>query len=193
MKKLDIRNYFYHGIVDWLNYNKQNSRDGFCLDKLDSILKCRYIYRPCDFKKNGITHGDWANLYTYYYTFVACHPESIYAARFKKDIEEDNGYKVATEYSKFGILLTPRLLDELTIDDDAFCDKEIPITENISIDQYGVGIYINPIRINEGVYQIIRNLIKKYNYDFNIINMFDGAVVKSFEEERTKTRELIRL
>ena len=193
MQNLDIKNYFYHGIVDWLNYNKESSKDTFCLDKLDNILKCRYIYRPCDFKKNGVTHNDWANPYTYYYTFVACHPESIYASRFKKEIEEDNGYMVATEYSKFGILLTPRLLDELRIDDNAFCDKEILIADNISIDKYGVGIYINPIKMSEDSYQIISSLIKKYNYGFNIIDLFDGAIVESLEEEKAKIKKLIKL
>ena len=85
MKNLDIKNYLYHGIVDWKNYNNGKSRYNFCLDKFESILQCRYIYRPCNFKKYGITHCDCANLYTYYFTFVACHPSSIYASRFKKN------------------------------------------------------------------------------------------------------------
>ena len=37
------------------------------------------------------------------------------------------GYVVATDYAKFGILLEPKLLDELAISDDTFCDKEIVI------------------------------------------------------------------
>lgn len=193
MRNFDVKNYFYHGIVDWLNYGEERSRDDLCLDKLDSILKFRYIYRPCDFKKNGIIHNDTANIYTCHFTFVACHPESIYASRFRKDIKEDNGYMVATEYSKFGILLDPKLLEELSIYHKTFCDKEIVIIDNISIDKYGVAIYINPIKVSENSFQRIRNFIKKYNYDFNIINLFDGTIVESIDEEKEKIKKLIKL
>lgn len=190
MENLNIKDYLYHGMIDWLNYDNRKSRESFCLDKLDSILRHRYIYRPCDFKKYGITHNDTANPYTHYFTFVACHPESIYATRFKKNINEDNGYTVATAYSKFGILLSPKLLDELTISDDTFCDKEIVIEDNISIDQYGVGIYINPIEIQEKSFQTIKNLIERYGYEFDIFSLFDSAVVSSLNEEREKIKKL---
>lgn len=190
MKNLDIKNYLYHGIVDWVNYNNDKLRYDFCLDKLESILQCRYIYRPCDFKRNGITHDDCANLYTYYFTFAACHSDSIYAARFKKEIKDDNGYAVATDYAKFGILLDPKLLDELTISDDSFCDKEIVIEDNISIDKYGIAIYINPLYINEGMCQTIAKHLKKYNYNFNIISIIDGSIVKSIDEEQITVKTL---
>lgn len=190
MKNINIKNCLYHGIVDWENYNNDKFRQNFCLDKLESILQHRYIYRPCDFEKNSIAHNDCANLYTYYLTFVACHPESIYASRFKKKIEDDNGYTVATEYAKFGILIDPKLLDELPISDDTFCDKEIVIEDNISIDKYGVAIYINPLYINEEMCQTISKLLKKYNYTFNIINIPDGTIVKSITEEQTTGKTL---
>lgn len=190
MKNLDIKNYLYHGIVDWKNYNNGKLRQNFCLNKLESILQCRHIYRPCDFKKYGITHNDRANPYTYYFTFVACHPDSIYSPRFKKDIKDDNGYIVATDYAKFGILLDPKLLDELIINNDTFCDKEIVIQDNISIDKYGVAIYINPLYVNEEICQIITNLLKKYNYIFNIINIFDGSIIKSIDDKQTNIKTL---
>lgn len=190
MKNLDIKNYLYHGIVDWLNYNNDKLRYDFCLDKLESVLYCRYIYRPCDFKKKDITHNDCANPYTYYFTFAACHSDSIYASKFKKEIKDDNGYAVATDYAKFGILLDPKLLDELAISDDIFCDKEIVIEDNISIDKYGVAIYINPLYINEEMCQMIEKLIKKYNYPFNIINIIDGSIVKSIDEEQITVKTL---
>ena len=193
MQNLDMKNYLYHGIVDWLNYNNSKSRDSFCLDKLNSILKHRYIYRPCDFKKYGISHNDCANPYTYYFTFVGCHPDSLYADRFKKNIKDDNGYIVATRYSKFGVLLSERLLSELTINEDTFCDKEVLIEDNISIDEYGIGIYINPITIDENSYQTIGHLIKKYNYIFGIIDLFDGTIVQSLEEEKQKCKKIIKL
>ena len=190
MKNLDIKNYLYHGIVYWKNYSNGKFRQDFCLDKLESILQCRYIYRPCDFKKNGITHNDCANLYTYYYTFAACHSDSIYARKFKKEIQDDNGYDVATDYAKFGILLDPKLLDELTISDDAFCDKEIIIEDNISIDKYGIAIYINPLYISVEMLQMIDNILKKYNYTFNIINIFDGSIIKIIDREQKTIRTL---
>ena len=190
MKNLDVKTYLYHGIVDWENYNNGKLRQDFCLNKLEGILQFRYIDRPCDLKRYGITHNDCANHYTYYFTFAACHSDSIYASRFKKDIKDDNGYTVATDCAKFGILLEPKLLDELTISDDAFCDKEIVIEDNISIDKYGVAIYINPLYINEEVCQIIAKLLKKYNYTFNIINILDGSIVKSTYDEHTTVKTL---
>lgn len=190
MKNLDIKNYLYHGIVDWENYNNDKCRLDFCLDKLESILHSRYIYRPCDFQKYGITHNDCANLYTYYFTFAACHSDSIYASRFKKDIKDDNGYAVATDYAKFGILLDPKLLDELVVSDDAFCDKEIVIEDNISIDKYGVAIYINPLYINMEVCQMIAKLLQKYKYTFNIINILDGSVIKSIDKKQILVKTL---
>ncbi len=190
MKNLDVKYYLYHGIVDWQNYNNGKFRQNFCLAKLESVLKCRYIYRPCDFKKYGITHNDCANPYTYYFTFVACNSDSIYASRFKKNIKDDNGYDVATYYAKFGILLAPKLLAELVISDDTFCDREIVIEDNISIDEYGVAIYINPLYINAEVCAIIAELLKKYNYTFNIINILDGSVIKSINEEQIVPKTL---
>lgn len=190
MKNLDIKNYLYHGIVDWENYNTGKFRQDFCLKKLESILQCKYIYRPCDFKKYGITHNDCANPYTYYFTFAACHSDSIYASRFKKNIKDDNGYAVATDYAKFGILLEPKLLNELTISDDAFCDKEIVIEDNISIDKYGVAIYINPLYIDAEMCQIIVKLLKKYNYTFNIINILDSSTIKSTDGEQITVKTL---
>lgn len=190
MKKIDVKFYLYHGIVDWQNYNNGKFRQNFCLAKFESILKCRYIYRPCDFKKYGITHGDCANPYTYYFTFVACHSDSIYASRFKKEIKDDNGYDVATNYAKFGFMLTPKLLDELAICNNTFCDKEIVIEDNISIDEYGVAIYINPLYINDNACAIIAGLLKKYNYSFNIINILDGSVIKSVNEEQIVSKTL---
>ena len=190
VKNLDIKNYLYHGIVDWENYNNGNWRQDFCLDKLESILQCRYICRPCDFKKHSITHNDCANLYTYYFTFAACHSDSIYASRFKKDIKDDNGYVVATDYAKFGILLEPKLLDELAISDDTFCDKEIVIEDNISIDKYGVAVYINPLYINVEMCQMIAKLLKKYNYTFNIINILDGNIIKPIDGEQITVKTL---
>lgn len=190
MKNLDIKNYLYHGIVDWENYNNGKMRYNFCLAKLESILRYRYIYRPCDFKKHGINHDDCANLYTYYFTFAACHSDSIYSQRFKKEIQDDNGYVVATNYAKFGILLDPKLLDELIIKADTFCDKEIIIEDNISIDKYGVAIYINPLYINEEMLQMIANLLKKYNYTFNIVSIIDGSIVKSIDDKRIMVKKL---
>lgn len=187
-------NYFvitkYNGIVDWENYNNGKFRQDFCLDKLESILQCRYIYRPCDFKKYGITHNDCANPYTYYFTFAVCHFDSIYASRFTKEIKDDNGYAVATDYAKFGILFEPKLLDELTINADTFCDKEIVIEDNLSIDKYGVAIYINPLYINEEICKMIAKLLKKYNYTFNIINILDGSIIKSIDKEQTNVKAL---
>lgn len=190
VKKLDIKKYLYHGIVDWENYNNGKWRQDFCLDKLESILQYRYIYRPCDFKKYSITHNDCANPYTYYFTFAACHSDSIYASRFKKDIKDDDGYAVATDYAKFGILLEPKLLDELTISDDTFCDKEIVIEDNISIDKYGVAIYINPLYIDVEMCQMIARLLKKYNYTFDIINILDGSAIKSTDREQIIVKRL---
>lgn len=175
------------------NYDNGKARENFCLNKMESILKSRFIYRPCDFKINGISHDDCASLYTHYYTFVACHPESIYAARFKKDIKEDDGFTVATKYSKFGILLDSRLLDELTIDEDTFCDKEVLIADNISIDEYGTGIYINPMTISDESYQALRSLIRKYGYSIDVIDVFDGAVVQALDEEQEKVKRLMML
>ena len=108
----------------------------------------------------------------------------------KKNIKDDNGYDVATYYAKFGILLAPKLLDELTISDDTFCDKEIVIEDNISIDEYGVAIYINPLYINAEVCAIIAELLKKYNYTFNIISVLDGSVIKSINEEQIVPKTL---
>lgn len=190
MEKLDIKNCLYHGIVDWLNYDKNISREDLCLNKLDSILENRFIIRPCDFKKFGIKHNDTANPYTYYFTFLACSSESVYASRFKKDIKDDNGYMVATSYSKFGILFDPRLLDELTISDISFCDKEIVIEDNISIDQYGIGIYINPLDMSENCLQIIKELIKKHKYNFDVVSVFDGTIIESFTEKKDRAKGL---
>ncbi len=190
MHNLDMKNYLYHGIVDWLYCNSHKSRDSFCLEKFDSILKHGFIYRPCDFKNNNISHTDFANMYTYYFTFVGCHPDSIYAKKFTKNIKDDNGYTVATKYSKFGFLLNPKLLKELTIAEEAFCDKEILISDNISIRKYGIGIYINPIELNEYSYQVITKLIKKYNYDFDIINQYDGTIINSLQKEKEKCKKL---
>ncbi|MCM1052527.1 MAG: hypothetical protein NC483_00930 [Ruminococcus sp.] len=43
MKKIDLRSYLYHGIVDWLNYDNGNTKESFCLNKLESILQSRFI------------------------------------------------------------------------------------------------------------------------------------------------------
>lgn len=190
MEILDIKNCLYHGIVDWLNHDKNISRESLCLDKLDSILETRFIIRPCDFKKFGIKHNDTANVYTHYFTFLACSSESTYASRFKKDIQDDNGYMVATSYSNFGILFDPRLLGELTISDTSFCDREIVLEDNISIDKYGIGIYINPLNVGEDCFQIIRTLIKKRNYAFNIVSIFDGVPIESLTEEKDRVKRL---
>lgn len=188
MENLNIKDYLYHGIIDWVNYDNGKSRENLCLDKLESVLKCRYIYRPCDFKKYGITHRNTANLYTHFFTFVSCHPESIYASRFKKDIKEDNGYMVSTEYSSLGILLNPKLLSELKISDFTFCDKEIVIEENISLDEYAIGIYINPTKINDTTFDTIKRLIQNYGYEFNIYNIFDGSIIWQFNDEKEKVK-----
>lgn len=87
-------------------------------------------------------------------------------------------------------MLAPKLLNELTISDDTFCDKEIVIEDNISIDEYGVAIYINPLYINAEVCTIIAELLKKYNYTFNIINILDGSVIKSINEEQIVPKTL---
>ncbi len=190
MKNLYIKNYLYHGIIDWLNYDRNYSRVDLCLSKLDSILNHGFIYRPCNFQKLGISHNDTANPYTSYFTFLACSPESIYASRFKKDIKEDNGFLVATSYSNFGILLDPRLLDELSLFDTPYCDSEIVIEDDISVSDYGVAIYVNPLSISENCFQIIKYLIKKYNYEYTIVSVFDGAVIASLTEERHRIKEL---
>ncbi len=190
MKKIDLRNFLYHGIVDWLNYDNGCIRDDLCLDKLDSILKHRFIYRPCDFKIYGIKHNDLSNPYTYYFTFLACHPESGFAKRFKKDIKDDNGFMVATSYSNLGLLFSPELLDELKICSEAFCDKEIVFEDNISLDKYGVGIYVNPLNINNASYQVIRDLIVKYDYKFNIFSIYDGLEIQALDEEKIRVRKL---
>ena len=190
MKNIDIKDYLYHGIIDWLNYDNGKARENLCLEKLESILKSRYIYRPLEFKKNGITHTNTANHYTHFFTFVACHPKSVFAEKFKKNLDEDNGYTVATAYSKYGLLLSPKLLDELTISDVVFCDKEIVLEDNISLDKYGVGIYINPMEIQDESFGIIKQLIEKYGYDYDIISIFDSAIVESLEEEREKINKL---
>ena len=190
MEKLDITNYLYHGIVDWENYNNGKIRDDFCLDKLESILKSRYIYRPCEFKKHGINHDDYANLYTFYFTFVACHYNSIYASKYKKDIKDDNGYLVATDYAKFGILFDIKLLNDLTICEYTFCDKEIVLEDDIPLDKYGVAIYINPIYVEEEIIKKISILLKKYDYNFNIVNVLDGSVIKLFNDEKIYSKTL---
>lgn len=188
MEKLNLKNCLYHGIVDWNNYTCKFSNDDFCLSKLSSILKTRYILRPCDFRKNGITHGDVANVYTHYFTFVACHPDSEYAVRFKKDIEEDNGYMVATEYANFGILLSPKIINELPIWNEPFCDKEIPVDANISLDQFGLGIYINSSYYTTKLYEQIKTLLNKYNYDFDVIrlNNKDKNIISKAKEKVLK-------
>lgn len=188
---VDIKNCLYHGIVDWLNYDKNISRENLCLDKLDSILEKRFIVRPCDFKTFDIKHNDIANPYTYYFTFLACSPESIYADRFKKDIKDDNGYMVATSYSRFGILFDPRLLDDLIISGVSFCNQEIVIEDNISIDKYGLGIYVNPLEISDNCLRIIKELIKKHEYNFDIVSVFDGTTIGSLSEEKDRTRRLL--
>ncbi len=190
MRNIDLKNYLFHGIVDWLYYNENTSRDSFCLEKLDSILKCRFIYRPCEFKKYGITHNDQANHYTYYFTFVACHPDSIYSVKYKKEISYDNGYTVATNYSKFGILFDPKLLDELTIIDDAFTDKEIMFDDDISLDAYAVGIYINPTVISKYLYEEIVNLVKKYIYNFVIVSILDGSIIETINPNQSIAKNI---
>lgn len=178
MEKIDLKNYLFHGIVDWVTYDTEIATTHVCMDKLESILRSRYLYRPYDFKKNGITHNDVANPYTYFFTFVACHPDSVYATRFKKDQREDNGYAVATDYSSFGLLLDPKLLEELPVCEDvSFCDKEILIEGNISLDKYGLGIYINPNLVSKELLEIIIELLKKYQYTFPIINILDGSII----------------
>lgn len=177
MQSIDIKNYLYHGIVDWLNYDNDSIRDNFCLEKLEGILKARHIYRPCDFKKNGITHDDYANVYTYYLTFVACHPDSLYAKVFKKDNKEDNGYLVATSYSKFGIVISPKILEELTIFEDTFCDCEIVIDGNISLDDYGSALYVDSSSIKEDTIDKLNNLLVKYGYEWDIVDIFDGRII----------------
>lgn len=190
MKQLDMNNYLYHGIIDWVNYDKDYFQEDLCLDKLESILRHRFIYRPCDFQKLGISHNDTANPYTYYFTFLACSPKSIYASRFKKDIKDDNGYMVATLYSRFGILLNPKLLEELTISDVSFCDNEIVLEDNISLDKYGIAIYINPLSISDNCFEAIKRLIKKYNYEFDIVSVFDGTIIELFNEEKNGVKRL---
>ena len=108
----------------------------------------------------------------------------------KKTIKDDNGYVVSTNYAKFGILLYPKILDELTISDVTFCDKEIVIEDNISLDKYGVAIYINPLYINEEMCQMIAKLLKKHSYTFNIINILDGNIIKSIDEEQMTIKTL---
>lgn len=192
MKKFNLKEYLYHGIVDWNNYNRDTFRLKFCLAKLESILRCRYICRPCDFNKFKILHRDCANLYTFYFTFAACHPESIYASRFRKEIKDDNGYVVATEYAKLGILLDSELLHELSINNDSFCDKEILIEDNISIDKYGLAIYINPIYINAEMYFHIMDLLKKYNYNFKIVNIIDGSIIDDMGKKIDEAKKLVK-
>ena len=157
-EKLEIKNYLYHGIIDWLNYDKDNKRNSFCLEKLESILKTRYLCRPCDFKKFGIKHNDTANPYTYFFTFLSCLPDSQFALTFKKDISQDNGYLVSTSYASFGIIFDASLLNNLKISDIAFCDKEIVIEDNIPLDEYAVGIYINPSKVDKATILAIRNI-----------------------------------
>lgn len=188
MEYLNIKDYLYHGIVDWKFYDKNIFREKLCLDKLNSILEKRFLIRPCDFKLFGITHNDTANPYTFYFTFLACSSESIYASRFKKEIKDDNGYTVATSYSRFGILFKPELLNELTVSDISFCDREIVIEDNISIDKYGIGIYINLFGITEECFQTIKSLIKKYNYGFRIVSVFDGIGIESLSKERERAK-----
>lgn len=50
MEQLDLKNYLYHGIIDWLNYDKNFENEEMCLYKLESILKTRHIYMPIEFK-----------------------------------------------------------------------------------------------------------------------------------------------
>lgn len=190
MGNLVMKDYLYHGIVDWVFYDQNVSREKKCLDKLNSILEKRFIIRPCDFSSFGITHNDTANPYTFYFTFLACSSESVYASRFKKEIQDDNGYAVATSYSKFGLLFKPDLLDELTVSDFSFCDREIVIEDNISVDKYGVGIYINPFGVSEECFQVIKELIKKHHYGFPIVSVFDGVEIESLSEEQDRAKRM---
>lgn len=190
MGNIDIRNCLYHGIVDWENYDSKVFRESVCLDKLENILEKRFIVRPCDFRKFGISHRDTANPYTYYLTFLACSPESIYASRFKKDIQDDNGYLVATSYSNFGVLFDPRLLDELPISESSFCDREIVVEDNISLDTYGVGIYVNPFGVTEAGFENIKTMLKGNDYDFSVVSVYDGAVITSLDEEKERVQRL---
>lgn len=190
MFNLDIKNYLYHGIVDWLNYDKNFFDENLCLEKLNSILEKRFIIMPRDFEKFGVKHNDTANPYTYHFTFLACSPKSVYASRLKKEMGEDNGYMVATVYSKFGILLNPTLLNELIISDISFCGNEILIEDNISLDKYGIGIYINALSVSESCFQIINESIKNNGYNFSIVSVFDGKIIESIIEEKNRVKRL---
>ncbi|MCM1052528.1 MAG: hypothetical protein NC483_00935 [Ruminococcus sp.] len=97
---------------------------------------------------------------------------------------------MATSYASFGLLFNSILLDELKISEESFCDKEIVLEDNVSLDEYGVGIYINPLGENENSYQVIRALIERYNYDFDIYSTFDGMAIQSLEEEKARVRSL---
>ena len=121
---------------------------------------------------------------------MACSPESIYASRFKKDIPDDNGYLVATSYSNFGVLFDPRLLDELPISKSSFCDREIVVEDNISLDAYGVGIYVNPFGVTEAGFETIKTMLKGNDYDFDVVSVYDGAVIASLDEEKERVQRL---
>ena len=193
MEKIDLKTHLYHGIVDWRFYAMKLDRREFCLDKLESILKSRYISRPCDFEEFGVNHNDYfgakssdyTNNDNQYYTYVAFHPDSIFASRFHN--REKSCYLIATEDSRFGIILSPRLIDELPIEEESFDDSEVVIADNISLDQYGVGIYINPIFANEDDFQRIKAMINQNQYPFPIINIQNGEVVESIEKGKIKS------
>lgn len=190
MLQKNINNYLYHGIVDWLNLNNPTMQNKLCLEKLASILGTRYIYRPCDFAKYEIKHNDTANPYTKYFTFLACSPNSPFATRFKKDFLDDNGYLVATTYAQYGLLFDSKILDELPIYKNSFCDKEILIEDNISLDKYGVGMYANCTNLDNETFLKIKNLITKYNYDYNIYSIFDGTLITTLNEEKVRIQKL---
>jgi hypothetical protein len=141
---------------------------------------------PNDFEKHGIKHTDCANGFTRPFTFVACHPDSKFSKIYGLKKCRESGYLFATFYSDFGFLFSPKLLEELEIVEVAFCSNEILLMDNISLDKYCIGVFINPEKVSETTYNSIYSLLKEYGYDFNIFNVFDGTIIESYEKEKVK-------
>ncbi len=170
MEIIEMKNYLFHGIIDWDHYDDVQV-EAICFDKFLSILEHGYIYRPMKLREMGITKFNYANVFTAHFTFLACHPESEFANFFKKDFNDDNGYLMATSTAYFGFLIDPLVLKELPVYSNAFTDKEIMILDDIDIKKYVKGIYINADKISIRCFDLLLCYQRKYHYHFKFYDL----------------------